>query len=158
MSGTTPQAVPRAEADFRPMQECDLPWVAAEDQRLYPYPWSEGNFADSLKAGYSAWIMTLDGAPAGYGVIMKVLDEAHLLNISVVAAHQGQGWGRRLLDELCDVARAHQCEQMLLEVRPSNTPALGLYERYGFELIGRRKGYYPAAQGREDALVMRRPL
>lgn len=139
---------------FRPMEEADLPWVAAQDAELYPFPWSEGNFADSIIAGYACWVM-LDGAErVGYGVLMMVIDEAHILNISVVASRQRGGLGRRLLGHLADVARAGGARRLLLEVRPSNTPALALYEWAGFQTIGRRKGYYPAVGGREDGLVM----
>ena len=139
---------------FRPMDESDLEWVAAHDAQLYPFPWSEGNFADSISAGYACWVM-LDGAErVGYGVLMMVIDEAHILNISVVAARQKGGLGRRLLEHFATLARQAGARRLLLEVRPSNGPALALYGRTGFQTIGRRKGYYPAHGGREDGLVM----
>ena len=143
-----------ATLSFRPMEESDLEWVAARDAELYPFPWSEGNFADSMSAGYACWVM-LDGTErVGYGVLMMVIDEAHILNISIVADRQRGGFGRRLLGQFADVARADGARRLLLEVRPSNGPALALYERAGFQTIGRRKGYYPALGGREDGLVM----
>jgi ribosomal-protein-alanine N-acetyltransferase len=87
---------------------------------------------------------------------MAVVDEAHLLNVAVSAEKQGQGLGRFLLNQAVACARGLGMESVLLEVRPSNTRALEIYERYGFKQIGRRKGYYPAADGqREDAIVMR---
>ena len=154
---SAPLAAPAAGVaglHFRPMQEADLPWVAARDAELDPFPWSQGNFADSMAAGYACWVM-LDGAePVGYGVLMMVIDEAHILNISVVASRQRGGLGRRLLGHFADVARTNGARRLLLEVRPSNGPALALYERAGFQTIGRRKGYYPAVGGREDGLVM----
>lgn len=153
MSDVAPEAV--GAVSFAPMGEADLEWVAAQDRLLYPFPWSAMNFSDSMSAGYGCWMM-FDGAePVGYAVLMMVIDEAHILNISVVSARQGQGFGRRLLDHLGCVARQAGARQLFLEVRPSNAPALALYSRAGFETIGRRKGYYPAADGREDALVMR---
>ena len=83
---------------YRPMDESDLKWVAAQDAQLYPFPWSEGNFADSISAGYACWVM-LDGTErVGYGVLMMVIDEAHILNSSVVEARQRGGLGRRLLE------------------------------------------------------------
>ena len=91
-------------------------------------------------------------------VLMMVLDEAHILNISVCRSRQGCGLGRQLLQHLGEVARKAGGSQILLEVRPSNESALALYRKVGFEMIGRRKGYYPACNGREDALVMRLPL
>lgn len=146
--------------DFRfvPMQESDLAWVASQDRVLYPFPWSEGNFSDSMSAGYSCWMMRDGVAPVGYAVLMRVIDEAHILNISVVADRQRGGLGQRLLDHLASTAREAGATQLFLEVRPSNAAALALYARAGFETIGRRKGYYPAEGGREDALVMRLPL
>jgi ribosomal-protein-alanine N-acetyltransferase len=97
----------------------------------------------------------LDGAErVGYGVLMMVIDEAHILNISVVAARQKGGLGRRLLEHFATLARQAGARRLLLEVRPSNGPALALYGRTGFQTIGRRKGYYPAHGGREDGLVM----
>ena len=143
---------------FVPMAETDLSWVAEQDRVLYPFPWVEQNFSDSMAAGYSCWLMWAGDAPVGYAVLMRVLDEAHILNISVAADCQGRGFGRRLLGHLCAVALAAGGRQMFLEVRPSNASALALYARAGFETIGRRKGYYPALEGREDALVMRLPL
>lgn len=140
---------------FVPMQSSDLEWVAEQDQDLYPFPWSAGNFADSMAAGYSCWIMREAGERVGYAVLMPVLDEAHILNISVVKSRQRGGLGRLLLNHLGKVARDAGARQIFLEVRPSNLPALALYERVGFERIGRRKGYYPAVAGREDAIVMR---
>ena len=143
-----------AGLQFRPMDESDLAWVAAQDVELYPFPWSAGNFADSISAGYGCWVM-LDGAErVGYGVLMMVIDEAHILNISVVAARQKGGLGRRLLEHFATLARQAGARRLLLEVRPSNGPALALYARAGFQTIGRRKGYYPAVGGREDGLVM----
>ena len=143
-----------AGLQFRPMDESDLAWVAAQDVELYPFPWSAGHFADSISAGYGCWVM-LDGAErVGYGVLMMVIDEAHILNISVVAARQKGGLGRRLLEHFATLARQAGARRLLLEVRPSNGPALALYERAGFQTIGRRKGYYPAVGGREDGLVM----
>lgn len=154
---SAPLAAPAAGVaglHFRPMQEADLPWVAARDAELYPFPWSQGNFADSMAAGYACWVM-LDGAePVGYGVLMMVIDEAHILNISVVAARQRGGLGRCLLGHFAELARESGARRLLLEVRPSNGPALALYARAGFQTIGRRKGYYPAVGGREDGLVM----
>lgn len=146
---------PAPEA-WRPMSEADLDDVAALEATVYPFPWTRGNFADALSAGNSAWLLRDEaGALVSYAVVMPVLDEAHLLNLSVARERQGKGWGFRMLDWMAGVARERGAQTMLLEVRPSNEPALALYRRYGFETIGVRRGYYPAADGREDAIVMR---
>ena len=146
--------------DYQPMVEADLAEVLALEQRVYPHPWTHGNFVDSLKSGYPAWVLRdVDGTLLGYFLLMLVVDEAHLLNVAVEGAIQGQGLGRFLLNQSCACARRLGMESMLLEVRPSNVRALDIYQRYGFEQIGRRKGYYPAANSqREDAIVMRYTL
>jgi ribosomal-protein-alanine N-acetyltransferase len=145
-------------AMFTPMSEDDLDWGSAQEAELHPFPWSKGNFADALSAGYASWIMHEAGRPVGYGIVLGVLDEAHLLNISVVRDAQGLGCGGRLLAYLFAQARHNGAREFFLEVRPSNLPALALYNRCGFIEIARRKGYYPAAEGREDAIVMKAML
>jgi ribosomal-protein-alanine N-acetyltransferase len=140
---------------FMPMAEHDLDWVVRQETSLHRFPWSRGNFTDSLAAGHSCWLMRDAGTAVGYAVVLCVLDEAHLLNISVVHAVQGRGLGNRLLEYLLSTARNGGIRQFFLEVRPSNLAALALYRRAGFVEISRRKGYYPSPDGREDAIVMR---
>jgi [ribosomal protein S18]-alanine N-acetyltransferase len=141
-----------------PMTEDDLDAVAAMESMLYEFPWSRGNFNDSLVAGYSTWTFRLGGALLGYAVMMLVLDEAHLLNISVHSAWQRRGYGRLLLGHLEAVARRSGAHCVFLEVRPSNVSGRGLYAGSGYRQIGVRRGYYPSAWGREDALVLRKDL
>ncbi|WP_317204709.1 ribosomal protein S18-alanine N-acetyltransferase [Janthinobacterium sp.] len=149
-----------ARLRYEPMAERDLEEVAMLEESVYPHPWSRGNFADSLASGYQAWVLRdQQGALLGYFLLMVVVDEAHLLNVAVGAALQGQGLGRFLLNQAVACARGLGMESMLLEVRPSNLRALDIYQRYGFSQIGRRKAYYPADnQQREDAIVMRLDL
>jgi ribosomal-protein-alanine N-acetyltransferase len=146
-----------ARLNYEPMQKTDLAEVVALEQSVYPHPWSMANFEDSLSSNYEAWILRdRDGELLGYFLLMAVVDESHLLNVAVSAEKQGQGLGRFLLNQAVACSRGLGMESVLLEVRPSNTRALQIYERYGFKQIGRRKGYYPAANGqREDAIVMR---
>ncbi|RZT11160.1 ribosomal-protein-alanine N-acetyltransferase [Duganella sp. CF402] len=146
-----------ARLNYEPMQKTDLDDVYALEQSVYPHPWSMANFEDSLNSNYEAWVLRdRDGDLLGYFLLMAVVDEAHLLNVAVSAEKQGQGLGRFLLNQAVACSRGLGMESVLLEVRPSNTRALAIYERYGFKQIGRRKGYYPAADGqREDAIVMR---
>ena len=140
---------------YRPMATDDLEWVMNNERELYPFPWTHGNFADALDAGYFCRVM-LDGCgPVGYSVMMLILDEAHLLNLSIVREAQCKGAGGALLGHMRDAARAMRATQFFLEVRPSNAPALHLYEKSGFTSVGRRRAYYPAEGGREDAIVMR---
>jgi ribosomal-protein-alanine N-acetyltransferase len=147
----------------RPMTRVDLPEVSRIEADIFQAPWSHGNFADSLQAGYDCWIFqtAADRAPGilGYSILMWTPDDLHLLNLSVDRACQGKGFGRTFLAWLLDNARSRGASSMLLEVRPSNIAGLRLYEWGGFQRIGLRRGYYPAHQGqREDAIVMRRRI
>ena len=141
-----------------PMRLEDVDEVLAIEEDLYPFPWTRGNFVDSIASGYSAWGYRVDGELVGYFVLMMAVDEAHLLNISVAAQRQRMGFGARLLNHARQGARQAGATSLLLEVRPSNEKALALYRRFGFRQIGVRRAYYPAAQGREDALVLRHVL
>lgn len=147
-------AVLKPEMRFRPLQMADLDQVMEIESEIYPFPWSRGNFSDSLKAGYSCWACEIDRQLMGYAVLMMVLDEAHLLNISIAREFQSRGLGRKLLEHIIAKARQHGGQMMFLEVRPSNKAALRLYEDMGFNEFSVRKGYYPATNGREDAILM----
>ncbi len=146
-----------AHLELRPMVVGDVDEVHALECSVFPHPWSRANFMDSLASGYDAWVLREPaGALAGYFLLMYALDEAHLLDVAVAAPLHGRGVGRYLLDRIAARSRAQRMASILLEVRPSNTRALDVYRRYGYEEIGRRKGYYPAHEGRrEDAIVMR---
>lgn len=141
---------------LRPLGESDLPAIVAAERLLHETPWTEGQFRDSLEAGHALWILEDGAILLGYGVTMQVLDEAHLLNLSVLREHQRLGHGRRLLGELLHRARAAEARQMFLEVRAANLPARRLYAACGFQEIGCRKAYYATrdGSGREDAIVM----
>jgi ribosomal-protein-alanine N-acetyltransferase len=141
-----------------PMRPQDLELIASVEQDLYEFPWTLGNFSDSLTAGYGAWVFRYGPALLGYAVVMMVLDEAHLLNFAVHRDWQGRGHGRRLLAHLEALARRGGANAMFLEVRPSNLPAVTLYRATGYVQIGVRRHYYPAHRGREDALVLRKGL
>ena len=146
-----------AHLELRPMVVSDVDEVHALECSVFPHPWSRANFMDSLASGYDAWVLREPAdALAGYFLLMYALDEAHLLDVAVAAPLHGRGVGRYLLDRIAARSRAQRMASILLEVRPSNTRALDVYRRYGYEEIGRRKGYYPAHEGRrEDAIVMR---
>lgn len=148
----------RLAAEFFPMNDRDLDAVAALEASLQTFPWSRGNFADSLAAGYSTWVLRLGGDLVGFSVVMQVIDEAHLLNIGVCRRYQGQGYGARLLRHAMERSRLGGARQLFLEVRPSNERAVDLYRHFGFNQIGLRKGYYPAVVGREDALIFDKEL
>ena len=136
------------------MRERDLDEVMAIESAIYTHPWTRGNFADSLRAGYECRVLRLDGALVGYFVLMVAAGEAHLLNLSIGAAHQRNGHGSWLLGEAMALGRKLGAKSLFLEVRPSNRAAQALYTRFGFRKMAVRRGYYPAHAGREDALVL----
>lgn len=148
--------------DMLAMNMRDLDEVMRIENDIYPFPWSRGNVADSLAAGYSCWVCRVGGVGGvggelvGYALIMFAVDEAHLLNLSVAASRQGRGYGARLLAQSMRVARGAGAQRLLLEVRTSNARAIALYRAFGFRQIGVRRAYYPAVNGREDALVLAR--
>jgi ribosomal-protein-alanine N-acetyltransferase len=151
-------AILKPAMELLPMTEADLPAVMAIESEIYVYPWTPGNFRDSLAAGYSCWTYACGGELYGYGVVMQAADEAHLLNLSIAAVRQRQGYGSLLLQRLCELATGRGARLMFLEVRPSNPGGLRLYARHGFEHVGLRRDYYPAPQGREDAMIFSLPL
>jgi ribosomal-protein-alanine N-acetyltransferase len=140
--------------ELRPMREADLAEVMAIEKAIYTHPWTQGNFADSLRAGYDCRTWRLNGELIGYFVLMAAAGEAHLLNLSIAEPHQRRGHGTALLREAAGLARALGAKNVFLEVRPSNRAAQGLYTRFGFRKVAVRRGYYPAHSGREDALVL----
>jgi ribosomal-protein-alanine N-acetyltransferase len=136
------------EATLEPMSEDRLAAVVALEQRVYAHPWTQGNFVDSLRAGYHARMLMAGTELLGYYVAMRGVDEVHLLNITVAPEHQRQGWGRLMLDALALWARAQGAQWLWLEVRTSNVHAQRTYERYGYRRVGERRNYYPAGARR----------
>jgi [ribosomal protein S18]-alanine N-acetyltransferase len=144
---------------LRTMTADDLDRVVDIESRSYSHPWTRGNFMDSLHNGYQTRVgVDAFGAVVAYSVVMLGVDEDHLLNVTVDPANQRSGWGGFLLRDVIEGARARRAGAVWLEVRASNHAALQLYERFGFETSGRRRDYYPAAKGREDAVLMSLPL
>jgi [ribosomal protein S18]-alanine N-acetyltransferase len=139
---------------LRPMQMDDLDTIMQIEPTIYSHPWTRGNFSDSLNSGYSAWVLEEKGELIGYALMMMVMDEAHLLNLSIAKAQQKRGLGRYLLEHMMKIAKNHKTANMFLEVRPSNLSAIALYENMGFCEMAVRRGYYPAQNGREDAVLM----
>jgi tRNA threonylcarbamoyladenosine biosynthesis protein TsaB len=141
-----------------PMRVEDLDEVAALEARIQAYPWTPGNFRDSLLSGHGCWVAREAGNLAGFAVTLPAVHETHLLVIGVAPGLQRRGRGRAMLAFVETQARQADMERMLLEVRPSNLPALAFYAHAGYTEIGRRRGYYPAIGGREDAIVMTKTL
>ena len=149
----------KTQYQLRPMQMDDLDAIIQIEATIYTHPWTRGNFSDSLNSGYSAWILESEGKMIGYALMMMVMDEAHLLNLSIAKPQQKQGLGRYLLEHMLKIAKNHLAANMFLEVRPSKISAIALYENMGFSEMAVRRGYYPAdpkisKTGREDAILM----
>ncbi len=139
---------------LRPMREHDLARVLEVERRAYEFPWTAGIFGDCLRAGYCCWSLLLGETLIGYAIMVVTLDEAHILNICVDPEYHRRGHAQRLLDQLLALAVRHRASMVFLEVRPTNVAARHLYMRNGFSQIALRRGYYPAREGREDALVL----
>ena len=151
---TVRSEIPLPEITIRPMTETDVPSVVTLEREAYLFPWSEGIFRDCLRVGYLCRVIDLAGAVVGFGIMSAGAGEAHVLNICVRSDLRCRGLGARMLEYLLDRAYAAGMLEAFLEVRPSNTGAISLYHSEGFNEIGRRPRYYPARDGREDALVM----
>ncbi len=145
-----------SELNVRPAVAADLEILCRIEAQAALAPWDRARFEDSL-ARHQMLVLPAHGELCGFAVFRQVLDEAEVLNIAVVPAHCRKGFGRRLLraglDLLADRARC-----VHLEVRAGNAPAIALYRSEGFQRVGLRRNYYPAVQGREDAILMRLDL
>jgi ribosomal-protein-alanine N-acetyltransferase len=128
---------------IRRMVAADLDAVVAIEREVFLFPWTRGNFSDSIDSGYHCYVLEHDRHIFGYGV-----------TLSIEAESQGKGWGERALRHFIYIAKEQLALTMFLDVRESNHAAVRLYQRLGFRQIAKRKGYYPAMGGREDSLVM----
>lgn len=146
------------ETILRDMTEADLDAVLRIERGVHTHPWTPGNFTDALRSKYVCKVYESKQEMLGYAVLMLAVDEAELLDIAIDKQYQRHGWGRKLLEEMMALARRHDMRRMVLEVRASNAAAIGLYRKAGFADIGLRRDYYPAQNGREDAILMGRAL
>ncbi|MEN8130098.1 MAG: ribosomal protein S18-alanine N-acetyltransferase [Pseudomonadota bacterium] len=143
---------------LRVMEVDDLSAVMEIEYAAYEFPWSEGIFRDCMRVGYGCWVYQQDGVIQAYGVMSVAAGDCHILNLCVKPQQQGRGLGRRILAKILNLARLHDANTAILEVRPSNRRAVSLYLSAGFNEVGRRKRYYPARKGREDALILAKVL
>jgi ribosomal-protein-alanine N-acetyltransferase len=143
---------------IRDMNFDDVASVVELEQKSYPFPWSVAIFRDCLRAGHCCVVVELDDVLIGYAVMSKGAEEADVLNLCVAEPWRGRGIGAYLLEHLLEFARSLDVREVFLEVRPSNTNAIRLYQSQGFTQVGVRRGYYQAIGGREDAVVLRKVL
>ncbi len=149
---------PQRLVRVRAMTPGDVAAVGMVERSTYPFPWSEGIFRDCLRVGYLCRVAEVEREIVAYGILAMGAGEAHLLNLCVREDFRTMGIGRRMLQLCVERARQAGMEALFLEVRPSNPNAIALYQSEGFVTVGRRKGYYQASGGREDALVLRLDL
>jgi ribosomal-protein-alanine N-acetyltransferase len=140
------------------MTRADVDAVLSIEQQVHHHPWTRGNFTDSLDNGHICKVFVGTDEIIGYAILMPAVDEVHLLDICIGAGYQRKGLGKKLLNNMLALAGKLKFTRVLLEVRPSNAAAIALYSAMEFGEIGLRRGYYPAAQGREDAIVMEKKL
>jgi ribosomal-protein-alanine N-acetyltransferase len=136
----------------------DVAQVADIERRSYDFPWSHGVFRDCLLAGYHCLVVEREARVAGYAILSVAAGEAHILNLCVDPKYRQHGYGERLLDAVLERAAAEEVTEIFLEVRPSNTKAIALYNKKGFRQVARRPSYYQSREGREDAAVLSRRL
>lgn len=139
---------------FRLMVEDDLDKVIEIEEAAYPFPWTRGIFSDCLNIGYLCRVLERDEKIVAYAVMSVAAGEAHLLTIVVPNEEQGKGYGKKMLNEMIQQAASDNAGTMYLEVRTSNKVAIQLYHERGFNELGLRNDYYPAEDGREDALIL----
>lgn len=152
------EAVGMPGLTIRDMHEADVAEVVRIERASYTFPWTEGIFRDCLRVKYICRVIEVGATVVGYGIMSVGAGEAHLLNVCVSGAYRCRGIGRRLLQHLLRLAARAGALEAFLEARPSNLPAIRLYESLGFTQIGVRRGYYQAVGGREDAIVLKRRL
>ncbi len=146
---------------LRKMASADIPAVYAIEATVAVGPWSEKLFADCIRVGYECWVLVDDEQIIGYGILSYSANEAHVLQLAIHPNHQKCGLGQKLLQHLLNMAKIHGSDEIFLEVRESNIPAINLYKKYSFVEVGIRKGYYPAeveGQSKQDAITMALPL
>lgn len=139
---------------IRPMGQGDLEAVVAIEQLNAKSPWSKKQFLQCV-----AWtlVVVVDNIVVGFVVVVGVVDQAELQNISIHPDHKELGLGEELLDHVIN-GLPKQIDQIYLEVRVSNFSAIRLYNKIGFVEVGQRRDYYSTEYGREDALLMSRSL
>lgn len=146
------------KGEIRVMHSSDLDEVFQIEEAAYDFPWTRGIFDDCLRVGYPALVYEDNSIIQGYGLMSVAVGEGHILNICIKPEAQGQGIGGLVLESLIDSAMTMDVNTLFLEVRASNSSAISLYRKNGFNEIGLRKNYYPAFEGREDAVLLARHL
>lgn len=146
------------DLEFRPMSPADVEEVMHLETSVYQFPWTERIFSDCIRVGYDCWLALQDDIIVAHAVVSIAAGEGHILNLAVTGEYQGKGIGKQFIQFLLGIAASKQAEIMMLEVRPSNVRAINCYNSAGFNEIGCRKDYYPAPDGKEDALLFAKQI
>jgi ribosomal-protein-alanine N-acetyltransferase len=146
------------DLEFRPMSPADVEEVMRLETSVYQFPWTERIFRDCIRVGYDCWLALKDNIIVAHAVVSTAAGESHVLNLAVTEEYQGKGIGKQFIHFLLGIAASKQAEIMMLEVRPSNVRAISCYNSAGFNEIGCRKDYYPAPNGKEDALLFAKQI
>ena len=139
---------------YHRMATSDVAQIVAAENAITAFPWTAKNFESCLSSDYQCWLLRQAGQHVGHAVLSVAAGEAELLNIGIAKEFQGKGFGRQLLDYMTGCAEELGARAVFLEVRSSNEVAQHLYASSGFNEVGIRPAYYPAAKGREDAVIM----
>ena len=131
----------------------DIDAIIAIEQDAFAAPWTTSMIAQEFTLSHSTvWGIKEDGRLLGFAIIWMYLDEAHIIDFAVVSSVRRSGLGSELLQAIIDHCKAHKVVSSFLEVRVSNTAAINLYKKFGYETVAIRKHYY--ADNGEDAYVM----
>ena len=146
------------ETEYHYLEEQDIETVLGIEIESNPFPWTEKNFRDCLEKGYYSLALKEYERVIGFAILSVSIEESHLLNIGLTASKRGLGLGKDLLEKMIVAAEVMGSKKLFLEVRISNAVAIELYKVSGFKEIGIRKNYYRLKEGREDAILMSKPL
>ena len=143
--------------EYLKMDENHIQTVAELEALCFRDPWSIRSIASELDNPLSTWFVAVEnGVVRGYVGAQSVLDGADMMNIAVHPDFRNQGIGQALIEKLIDALRVRNVIGLCLEVRVSNESAISLYQKMGFDIVGKRPGYY--RNPREDAYIMRKEL
>ena len=140
---------------FTEMKAEHVPQVAALEKLCFADPWSEMSIASELQSIWSYWVVAIDDEQlVGYIGSQSSIDETDIMNVAVHPDWRRRGIAEKLITCLIEELKKRGSHALMLEVRASNAPAIALYEKLGFQQVGRRKNYY--RNPKEDALILRK--
>lgn len=140
------------EINIRFYSDADAPHIAELEKECFADPWSQNAITEAAKYGTVFLLAEQDGKILGYLGMKPILDEGYISNVAVTSSARDKGIGSALLEKLTSYAKENGIKTISLEVRPSNAPAIALYEKFGYKQVGRRKNFY--SHPTEDGLIL----